>query len=365
MGRGAYDFTEKAPKESSVMLAIHKRQGSFSDKWISYCQERQIPFREVNAYSSNIIEEIKDCTGFMWHWHQLDYKALLFARQLTASLEQAGKLVYPSTKTAWHFDDKVGQKYLLESMGLPFVPSYCFYDKEEALAWAKTAIYPKVFKLRGGAGSRNVRLVRDYSDARRLINRAFSRAGFPLLDRTSAAADLRWQFRRDKTFASLKRAIIRTAAQGILPYIATPDRMLPRQKGYVYFQDFIPNNKFDDRLVVIGNRCFCVRRHCRKDDFRASGSGLLEYDVNIFPKDSIQLAFSIADLLKTQSVAIDFVYTNDSPFVVEISYAFSSNAYEHCHGYFDRQMNWHNVPVRPETFIIEDFLHAIKSKCDL
>lgn len=343
------------------MIAIHNRPGSFSDKWIRYCKENVIPCRAVNAYSYNIINELEGCIGFMWHWHQLDYKALLFARQLTASLEQAGKLVYPNTKTAWHFDDKVGQKYLLEAMGVPLVPSYCFYDKETATEWARNTTYPKVFKLRGGAGSRNVRLVNDFAQARKLIKRAFTQSGFPLLDRKSGAADCRWKFRRDRTFSALKRAIIRTAAQSILPFIATPDRMLPQQKGYIYFQDFIPNNAFDDRLVVIGDRCFCVRRYCRKDDFRASGSGVKEYDISVFQKETIDLAFSIAEKLQPQSIAMDFVYDDRRrPRLIEISYCFvTGEFYENCQGYFDRKLNWYDVPVRPESFIIEDFMAEI------
>ena len=30
--------------------------------------------------------------------------------------------------------------------------------------------------------------------------------------------------------------------------------MVPREKGYVYFQDFIPNNKFDIRVIVVGEK---------------------------------------------------------------------------------------------------------------
>ncbi len=339
------------------MLAIHNRPGSFSSRWIRYCQEKNIPVREVDAYSSGIIEDLKDCDGLMWHWHQLDYKALLFARQLTAALESAGIPVYPSSKTAWHFDDKVGQKYLLEALGLPLVPSYCFYDKASALEWARQTKYPKVFKLRGGAGSRNVRLVHNYPEARNFIRRAFSRSGFPLLDRRSGAAECWWQFQRDRTFAALKRAVFRTSAQGILPLIRTPDRMLPPQKGYVYFQDFIPNNTYDDRVVVIGNRCFCLRRHCRVNDFRASGSGLLQYDIAIFPKSSICLAFTIARALEAQSIAVDLVYESGIAKIVEVSYCFTrGSAYEECHGFFDDALNWHDRPVAPEVFIIEDFL---------
>ena len=70
-------------------------------------------------------------------------------------------MVFPNFNTAWHFDDKVGQKYLLEAIDAPLVPSYVFYSKEMALKWLEQTQFPKVFKLRGGAGSANVKLVQD------------------------------------------------------------------------------------------------------------------------------------------------------------------------------------------------------------
>ena len=54
-------------------------------------------------------------------------------------------------------------------IGAPLVPTSVFYDKEEALAWAKNTTYPKVFKLRGGAGAANVRLAKNKKEAVRLI----------------------------------------------------------------------------------------------------------------------------------------------------------------------------------------------------
>ena len=52
------------------------------------------------------------------------------------SVEASGKKVFPDFNTVWHFDDKVGQKYLLEALDLPLVPTWVFYDKTEALQWA-------------------------------------------------------------------------------------------------------------------------------------------------------------------------------------------------------------------------------------
>ena len=80
---------------------------------------------------------------------------------------------------------------MFESIKAPLVTSYAFYTKQEALLWANKASFPKVFKLRGGAGSTNVRLVDTRKEAVSLISRAFSR-GFSAYDPLASLKD-RWR----------------------------------------------------------------------------------------------------------------------------------------------------------------------------
>ena len=117
-----------------MKIAFHNR-GGFTPRWIEYCKKNGIDFKMVNAYDSDIVDQLKDCDAFMWHHHQANYKDVLFAKQLLFSLEKAGKVVFPNTASGTLFDDKVGEKYLLEAIGAPVVPSYVFYTKHDALAW--------------------------------------------------------------------------------------------------------------------------------------------------------------------------------------------------------------------------------------
>ena len=103
---------------SEVKLAIHHIKNSFSERWIEYCQQNEIPYKLVDCTKSDIIQQMSDCDGLMWHWGHSDYRFQLFARQLTLALEKAGKKVFPNSDSCWHFDDKVGQKYLFESIGI-------------------------------------------------------------------------------------------------------------------------------------------------------------------------------------------------------------------------------------------------------
>jgi glutathione synthase/RimK-type ligase-like ATP-grasp enzyme len=318
-----------------MKIAIHHRNGSFSDRWIEYCRANDIEYKIVNCYDSDIIKQLEDCDCLMWRYLHYDYRDVLFARQLLYSLEIAGKKVFPDFNTCWHYDDKVGQKYLLESIGAPFVPTHVFYTKREALNWVQKTSFPKVFKLRGGAGSANVRLVRTKGKASKLIRKAFGR-GFPQLDRVGCFKEMFRKYRMGLDRLGLLKGIYR------LLFGSEFSRMHGREKGYVYFQDFIPNNLFDIRVVIIGNKAFGFKRMVRKNDFRASGSGSIIYNKKKIDERCVKIAFDVNEKLKAQSIAYDFVFNeNKEPLIVEISYAYIAPLYDKCEGYWDRDMNWH------------------------
>jgi glutathione synthase/RimK-type ligase-like ATP-grasp enzyme len=340
-----------------MRIAIHHRKGSFSERWIEYCNEKSIPYEVVSCYDSKIVARLRAFDALLWHWHQNDTKAILFARQLIASLQHMGITVFPDISTCWHFDDKVGQKYLLEAIGAPLVPSYVFYDKEEALAWVAQADFPKVFKLRGGAGSTNVRLVRDRAEAARLCRTAFGRGFKPV---AGYFADFSHRIRRAHEKRDYLGKLKRLPRS--LWNIAFSNRMRGREKGYIYFQDFVPENNYDTRVVIIGNRAFAFRRMVRKRDFRASGSAQVDFDISRIDMRCIQIAFHVAKKLGMQSMASDFVLDGDgAPRLLEISYCFvTDGAVRNCPGHWDKDLNWHDGKMLPQDAILEDVLAQIK-----
>lgn len=339
-----------------MKIAIHFSQDNFSERWINYCEENNILYKIVNCYDSDIITQLNDCDGLMWHWTHNDYKAALFARQLTQSLEKKGIKVFPSVNTAWHYDDKVGQKYLLESIQAPVVNSYIFYDKTQALNWINNTNFPKVFKLRGGAGSVNVRLVKTKKEAKRLIKKSFGR-GFNSINRLSRLKETFRIFNQNRNLRTFK-GIISGFVRIFIP--TRVERFSPKQKGYIYFQDFIPNNDFDTRLTVIGDRCTGTIRYSRKNDFRASGSGVFGFDPSLFNLESVKIAFEMAQKLESQSVAFDFILDKNKPKIIEVSYCFPPKAEDDAFGYWDKNLVWHEKNnINAEYFMIEDFLNEL------
>lgn len=318
-----------------MKIAIHHTDGSFSGRWIKYCESNNIDYKIVDAYQNDIVEQIKDCDCFMWHHFHNNYRDALFAKQLLYSLEEKGISVFPNYNTTWHFDDKVGQKYLFESLDISSIPSYVFYNKKEVLNWVEKTTFPKVFKLRGGAGASNVKLAHNKRQARKLVNKAFG-SGFQQYDKWGTLCD------RVKKWLNGSTSLKHVCAAVALLFISTEyARMHGCEKGYAYFQDFIPNNTFDIRVCIVDNKAFAIKRMTRKNDFRASGSGNILYSKSEINERCIIESFKIAQKLNTQSLALDFVFKDTTPLLVEISYGFAYDAYDKCEGYWTEDMTWH------------------------
>lgn len=332
-----------------MKIAIHKQIGSFSDYWIEYCESHNIEYTLINAYDSNVMERLRNFDVFMWHHHHANYKDILAARPILFSLEQAGIKVFPDFNSGWHFDDKVAQKYLLESISAPLVPSYVFYDEASAQNWARSTTFPKIFKLKGGAGASNVRMVSDLGLCKKLIRRSFKR-GFSLYNTRSLLKDGWNSYRKSGNLKNLLKPVYRFlfGSQFI--------RMSPKQKGYIYFQDFIPNNDGDYRLIVINQMyAYGMKRMNRKNDFRASGSSSFVYDA--IPDSMLVVAFEVSKRLKLQCVAFDFVLGVDGkPLIVEMSYGFGTKGSSKCGGYWTSDLVWHEESFNPFGWMVSSLI---------
>lgn len=137
-------------------------------------------------------------------------------------------------------------------------------------------------------------------------------------------------------------------------------KMQCKEKGYVYFQDFIPNNDFDTRVVVVGNRAFGLVRGVREGDFRASGSGKINYESSRVDLEMVRLAFRVNNILKAQSIAFDFLLNEGNPLIVEISYCYAVEAYDHCSGFWDNDLNWHEGKFNPQEWMIENLIQELR-----
>jgi glutathione synthase/RimK-type ligase-like ATP-grasp enzyme len=330
-----------------------------SPMWQQLLADAGHEVRTVNVYRADIMDQVKGCHGFMWrHGHLSDMRQI--ARRLLPVFEkEMGIVVYPDQNTCWHYDDKISQRYLLEAAGIPIPRTWVWYDADHALEWARTAEYPMVIKLWSGASSSNVGLVSSFDEAGSWIKKLFGWGLHGLKDNYSD----HWPLAKRRIRAALKLLI-----KGDLPTRKIPEHAWDLHKNYVLFQEFLPNNAFDHRIVIIGKRAFGFRRFNQPNDFRASGSSKKDIDPQNVDPEAVRLGFHVAEKLKTQSVAIDCLRRGEERVVGEISYTYPHWTVHQCPGHWECEngsqplnLTWKSGQMWPEEAQIEDFIKRLNS----
>lgn len=325
---------------------------SFSERWIALAGERGIDVERVDVFSENALERIAGCDGFMWRYG-FDPVSLNCAKRLLSAVEHGLSIpVFPDHRTSWHFEDKVAQAYLLEALDIPRAATRIFWDKAAALRFCREATYPFVAKLSVGIRGNNVVLVRSEAEARAIVARLFG-TGVRTL-REPALFSISWL----KQLRPLRRLWGKPVWRGV-------------ERDYLLAQDFLPDNPFDIRVTVIGERAYAFKRLNRPKDFRASGSGRIIWDPDEIPPDAVTFAFDMADRIGAQSVAFDILRVDGAPVVTEISYTFASWAIRNCPGHWTRagkagrDIIWVPGSFRAEDAIFEDFVAGIEEVVEL
>ncbi|HEV2395209.1 MAG TPA: hypothetical protein VG146_22895 [Verrucomicrobiae bacterium] len=340
------------------MICIHPVPGSWSDRWINYCAQRRVPFVTLDVFAPDTLSRVREAGA-----HAVLFDLPLFdgktsaARGLVQSLELMGIAVFPGAAEYWHYDDKVAQYHLFKALEIPCCPTFIFYSAQEANQWAQSSNYPKVWKLRTGAASSNVRLVRSKAEARGLIQRAFGRGFSPVQPLLGDFQTKLFKHKRQRDWL----AVLRRLPQSIRN-LARYRCAAPRERGYVFFQDFLPDNPHDTRVTVIGQRAFAYRRFVRPNDFRASGSGRIDWDPRAVDLECVRRALEAAAKIGSRCLAFDFVYgPGRQPVILEVCYRFVAEFVQTCPGFWDRELTFHSRQLWPQDAIIEDILSGVAS----
>ena len=330
-------------------------------RWAKAIEAAGHEVRWVDVYQPDILRQLDGCSALMWRFaHVTDMRQI--ARRLLPVVERdLGLAVYPDQQTSWHYDDKIIQSYLFEAHGIPAPRTWVWYDRDRAMEWCKReAEFPIVAKLWAGAGSVNVKLIRSADEAQAYVARMFDRGTY------AAESESAHGFRtRLKRWLKIGRARLRPGA-----VIDLPEPYWDTHYRYSLFQQWLPGNEFDTRITVIGDRAFGFRRFNRPGDFRASGSGSIDWDPQKVDPQFVRLGFKISRLLGTQSCAMDGLYRDGEPVACEISYTYSSKAVHQCPGhwrligddYESGEIEWCEGQMQPESAQVQRFLQRLENR---
>jgi glutathione synthase/RimK-type ligase-like ATP-grasp enzyme len=264
--------------------------------------------------------------------------------------------VFPSTRSAWCYEDKLGQDYFFRAAGIPHAATQIFWTRQDAERFCQGATYPLVLKLAGGHQSSNVRLAATRAEALFYVDQLFGHGVVSLGYR--AASRSRLLLRRLRAAADF--------AQGRNPYASTPEAEL--QHGYFYAQEFLPGNAFEISAIVIGNRACACRRFIRPGDFRTRGSsGGMDFDPAAIGEDAIRFAYRVARKLDAQTIAVDILRRGSEPVAIELTVNYASWVVRECPGHWvlegdpeSGKLAWVNGSMRAEDVTLEDFLEEIR-----
>lgn len=342
-----------------MKIAIHQNHEIFhhstmwDNEWISYCKESGLDFEVVNCFENDILEKLKKFDVLLWHFSNYSLQEMMYARTILNSASKIGLKVFPDFETAWHFDDKVAETYLLNTINAPMPESYMFYNYKTAKDFLESkSIYPIIAKLRSGSGSNNVTKLNNSREGIKYAKKMFTKG---LKASPSILFKTKSNLKSSKDWDAIKSRIKR-----IPDFIESvrKTRAFPREQGYVYLQSYIPNNGFDLKVVVVGNKLSFLSRNIRKGDFRASGGGSIEYNKDLITKEVRRISFEISNKLNFQCMGYDFVIDKKTqePKIIEISYGFSHKAQMDLGGYWDKDDNWYNEPLNAPVEIIKNLL---------
>lgn len=338
-----------------MIVGIHKdpygKFCKFLQRYEAILDHNGIEHIRLEASEHDFWGRVEKLDLFIFRWRQYDDQHHK-ARTIINIVEKEMRIkCFPNIATSWHFDDKIRQYYLLRYHGLPVIESWAFWEKQPALNWLESAQMPVVFKLKGGAGSHNVLLIDNRKEAKRLIKRMFGKG--VISGHLPHPGNVR---RKDSTFYKTIYHWGGNVRRRLRNEDVSPD-WIPH-KNYVLFQLFLPGNDCDTRVTVIGRRAFAFRRFNRDGDFRASGSGNMDFDVSGIDPRCLKMAFEASKRLNFQCMAYDFLNDeNGEPKIAEMSYTFIDKAVFECPGYYDDNLKFHEGHFWPQYFHLVDALN--------
>jgi glutathione synthase/RimK-type ligase-like ATP-grasp enzyme len=337
-----------------LLLNSNNKLCAYSEVFRQILIVNDLPFILIDPNSDTLLQDIRECSHIMFRHSQGDTDLKIYDVIFNIASRVYGIPCYPDFSTYWPYEDKIKEYFLLKSNDFPIVRSNIFWNYDHAGEFLSKADFPLVAKLAKGASSANVVIVNSEKEGGKIIKQVFNtgvKSGG--LDSSSSLSSFRKKGilkYGKRTFRSL---LLSTGV--IADKSDYPEWQI--QRDAILFQKFLPGNNFDTRINIIGNRALAFRRFVRTNDFRASGSGKINMEMDKIDKRCIEIAFQVSKKLGFSTMAYDFIFDEEkNPHINEISYCFVDRFVASCPGYWDDKLEWHSGSNWPQYYQMSDFL---------
>ncbi len=254
----------------------------------------------INIDKSDWLEQIKPYNIIIWKSPWMGQLSNHYKEKIYFIKYFLKKETIPNLDTIWHFESKIAQHFLFKELNIKSPKTFLTFDYREAMEYINQCLYPQILKLSAGSGSNHVKMIKN---------------------KRQAKIEIKKHFTKTRTWAYLRKI--------------SDHQMF----GSVYLQEFIPNNDSDLRITTIGDKyAFGFWRKNRKNDFRASGSGKIDFNRKV-PEDMIKYCLDISKKLNFDSMAYDILFEDNKALITEISYGYNHEVIYNTPGYYENLSN--------------------------
>lgn len=226
---------------------------------------------------------MEDWDAFFWRAKH-NPKIRDLAKRLSYYFDKVQNIkCFPAYRDYWHYDSKINQFYIFTEKGIPIAKTKIFYNKDDALNYADRIELPVIVKCSSGAGSSNVKLMKNRFLLKHYIKKVF------------------------KT--------------GVKTYFKSEI-----QRDYVYIQEFISGCQGDYRIVCLGNEegghklpplLTGFFRYNEQATYFASGSG--KYEMNYIDEKIIDFVSKVHSKLSNNLMSYDILKKDKKFLITEMS----------------------------------------------
>lgn len=287
---------------------------------------------------NDVLEQVEGSDALVSRWADNLWNHY-FSDVVMAKIKRQRKPSWPDYNAFSIYDDKIKTFVLLDEMGVS-IPKTKVLIRPDVTSAIEALGSPLLLKKRHGSGSAGIELVKDGNELGRILKRVCSRG---------------YRGSRSKRPKSGVRDYLHSMKRKLFEKTGHPCE--EREWGIILLQEFVEGNSGDVKVVVLNDKALVIERYNRPGDFRASGSGRINYYPKRDVSECVRLAFEISRRQNFVSMGYDFVFdSEDNPLVVDMNYTFSDDAFSKCPGYYDSDMVFHKWSRWPQTEILEALL---------
>lgn len=232
----------------------------------------------------------------------LSYQKQLFDERMYVINYVLRYPIYPFYNELLIYENKRMLSYFLKSKNIPHPKTDVFYDVDEAKEFTKHINYPIVAKSNIGASGSGVHIIKNQSQAQKIIYQTFKGNGLPRRKGPN--------FNKKDVYKRIfsKLTDLAFVKNKLKHYKSIDD---DKDRRSILFQEYVPHS-FEWRTIRIGNT-FMSHKKIPRNNF-ASGSGQ-----KLFVPPSIELLNFIrcvTDKMNVQNAAVDVYETANETFLV-------------------------------------------------